>query len=165
MGQATGTKKTEAKPTKTATVKKTATKTSSTKKKTLSADALKVSQQVSQEEQGTTGITEEQKQEIANTAIPKNEKPLSVEATNFVTNGEPVRTENAPLFKRGPGRPKSTVHKTKVTMELSTELLARIDKIINKSGLPRTSYVTIALEQKVLADEKTYLGSQILYLK
>lgn len=158
MEQTTAVKKTEAKPSKTAATKKPATKTTGSKKKTLSADALKISQQVSQEEQATTGITEEQKQEIANTALPKNEPPLSVEATNFVTNGEPVKTENAPLFKRGPGRPKSAVHKTKVTMELSTDLLARIDKIINKSGLPRTSYVTLALEQKLLADEKMYLG-------
>lgn len=148
-------KETDAKAKSTSTAKKASTKTTS-KKKTLATDALKVSQQVSQTEQATTGITEELQKEIANTSLPKDERPLSVEATNFVTNGEPVKTENAPLFKRGPGRPKSTVQKTKVTMELSTDLLARIDKIINKSGLPRTSYVTIALEQKLMADEKIH---------
>lgn len=138
-----------------ATKAKRTTSSKAKSKKMMPDNALAVSQALSGKQDGavTTGVPDEVKEQIAN--VPATaEKPLSEEATKFVTNGEPVKTENSQYFKRGRGRPKSTVAKTKVTMELSNDLLARIDKIINKSGLPRTSYITIALEHQLQLDEK-----------
>ena len=150
----TATKKSEA-----AKTKDEDKKTTSTRKPRKGNSILPQRMLDQMEEAKTKTEKQEQKEETTKTS-----DGLTPEQKAFI-NGAPLISnttasdEIQAQTKKKAGRKKSPVPKTRLCMDISTELLERVDKIINKTGLPRTSYFTIALEQKLRADEKEYENS------